>query len=384
MPLPFSRRRFTQALAAGVGGSLLGPGRRGIAEASLPAGFAANAVQLNSNENPFGPAPRALAALRRAQDAFSRYPDAAERRLLDALAAQHRVPPEQIVLGCGSSEILRMAAAASLGPASAPVACEPTFEAVLNYARVTRAEPVKVPQTADFRHDLPAMLQACGPSTGLVYVCNPNNPTGTLLKGDELGAFLERVPRGTRVLVDEAYHHFVDDPAYVSATEWLARFPDVIVARTFSKIYGMAGLRLGYAVGSAENVTAMRAHATWDNANAAVLAAAAASLEDAAHVARHRRLNRETREWAAAELEKEGRRVIPSHANFFMVEIGGDVQPVIDAFRARRILVGRRFAAMPGWLRVSVGTRPEMKAFLAGLREIAPARRAASQGWQVG
>jgi histidinol-phosphate aminotransferase len=372
MLLPLSRRRFAQTLAAGAGVSLIRPGP---AEASLPAGVTADAVQLNSNENPFGPAPRALAALRQAQDAFSRYPDAAERRLLDILAAQHRVAPEQIVLGCGSSEILRMAAAACLEPARALVVCEPTFEAVLNYARVTRAEPVKVAQTADFRHDLPAMLRACTASTGLVYVCNPNNPTGTLLKGDELAAFLERVPRTARVLVDEAYHHFVDDPAYVSSADWLARFPNVMVARTFSKIYGMAGLRLGYAVGSAENVAAMRGHATWDNANAAVLAAAAASLEDAGHVERHRRQNLQTRDWVRAELEKEGRRVIPSHANFFMTEIGSDVLPVIDAFRTRRILVGRRFAAMPHWLRVSVGTRPEMKAFLTAFREIVPRPR---------
>ena len=367
MLLPLSRRRFAQTLATGVGASLIRPR---LAGASLPPGVASSAIQLNSNENPFGPAPRALSALRQAQDAFSRYPDGAERRLIEILAAQHRVAPEQIVLGCGSTEILRMAAAACLEPARALVACEPTFEAVLNYARVTRAEPVKVAQTADFRHDLPAMLQACSPSTGLVYVCNPNNPTGTLLKGDELLAFLERVPRSARVLVDEAYHHFVGDPAYVSATEWLARFPNVIVARTFSKIYGMAGLRLGYALGSAENVAAMRSHATWDNANAAVLAAAAASLEDAGHVERHRRQNLQTRDWVRAELERGGRRVIPSHTNFFMVEIGSDVKPLIDAFAARRILVGRRFAAMPGWLRVSVGTRPEMKAFLTAFREI--------------
>jgi histidinol-phosphate aminotransferase len=376
MLLPVSRRRFATALAAGVGAWLL-PGRRGRAEASLPAGFTGEAIELNSNENPFGPSPRAVAALREAQAAYGRYPDAAERRLMETLAALHKVTPEQVILGCGSGEVLRMAAAASLEPGRTLVVSEPTFEAVLGYARVTHADPVKVPQTADFRHDLSAMLRASGPGTGLVYVCNPNNPTGTLAKGDELLAFLEGAPKTTRVLVDEAYHHYVDDPGYVSATGWLARFPNLIVARTFSKVYGMAGLRLGYAVGAADVIATLRGHATWDNANAAVLAAAAASLDDAGHVADHRRRNRDTREWIRAELEKDGRRVIPSHANFFMVEIGRDVQPLIDAFAARRILVGRRFAAMPQWLRVSVGTREEMNAFLTAFREIEAGGKAA-------
>jgi len=376
MPLPLSRRQFSYSLAAGLGASFLATGRRGLAQASLPSDVPTDAIQLNSNENPLGPSTRALAAAREAQDAFSRYPDATERRLVDALAALHRVAPGQILLGCGSGEVLRVAANAFLEPGRRLIACEPTYEAVLNYARVTQAEAVRVPQTADFRHDLPPMLKACDATTGLVYVCNPNNPTGTLLRGDELAAFLERVPKTARVLVDEAYHHFVVDPGHVSASEWLARFPNLVVSRTFSKIYGMAGLRLGYAVGSEENVASMRGRATRFNANAAALAAAAASLEDADHVARHSMLNRDTREWVRLELEEHGRRVTSSHANFFMVEIGADVQPVIDAFRKRNILVGRRFAAMPDWLRVSVGTRKEMEAFLSAFREIVPVRRA--------
>jgi histidinol-phosphate aminotransferase len=263
-----------------------------------------------------------------------------------------------------------MADMAFLRPGRTLVACETTFEAVLAYARVTGAEAVKVPLTADFRHDLPRMLAACDARTGLVYVCNPNNPTGTLAARDELLHFLERVPRTAIVLVDEAYHHFVDDPSYASAFEWLPRLGNLLVVRTFSKVYGLAGLRLGYGVGSRDTAAALRAHAAFDNANAGALAAALASLADGEHVARQRTLNRSTREWLGRELDKDGRRYIPSHANFVMIDVGEDVAPVIEAFRARDILVGRRFPSMPGWLRVSLGTPAEMRAFVDALRSI--------------
>jgi histidinol-phosphate aminotransferase len=362
-----SRRQFASRLAAAGTAATLGARR---AESSLPAGAPADAIQLNSNENPYGPSPRALEALTRAQAGAARYPDAAERRLYEAIAAAHGVAPEQVVLGCGSGEVLQMADMAFLRPGRTVVACEPTFEAVLGYARVTGAEAIKVPLTADFRHDLPRMLGACDERTGLVYVCNPNNPTGTLVGRDELALFLERVPKTAMVLVDEAYHHFVDDKAYASAFEWLPRQPNLLVVRTFSKVHGLAGLRLGYGVGSRETAAAIRAHAAFDNANAAALAAALASLEDEEHVARQRALNRDARDWLCRELDKGKLAYIPSHANFVMIDVGRDVGPVIEAFRGRDILVGRRFPSLPRWLRVSIGTPAEMRAFMDALRSI--------------
>jgi histidinol-phosphate aminotransferase len=272
------------------------------------------------------------------------------------------------VLGCGSGEILRMADMAFLAPDRSLVVAEPTFEAVLGYARVPRATATKVPLTADFRHDLPRMAAACDERTGLVYVCNPNNPTATIVTRDELLAFLKRVPTTATVLVDEAYFHFVDDMSYASATEFLANHPNVVVARTFSKIYGMAGMRLGYALGSKENVAALAAHMVFSNANA--------SLADAEYVrAQSRRMN-ETRRWLCAELQKDGRRFLPSHANFVMIHIGSDVGPVIDAFKGKGVLVGRRFPTMETWLRVSIGTEDETKVFLEALRAIVPAVKA--------
>jgi histidinol-phosphate aminotransferase len=374
-PLPLTRRSFASTLGAALGAAVALPRMTGTAEASLSRGEAKDLVQLNSNENPYGPSAKARAALSTAVP--SRYPDADEDEMTLALARYHGVAPERIVLGCGSSEVLRLCDAAFLGPGRTVVAAEPTFEAVLLYARVTTAEPIKLPLTADFRHDLKGMARACDARTGLVYVCNPNNPTGTIVDGSQLESFLGQVPPSAIVLVDEAYHHFVEDSSYRSVIGLVDRFPNLVVTRTFSKIYGLAGMRLGYGVASEAHARTLRAHAAFANTNAAVLAAGRVSLEDESHVAEQRARLNGTRRRLTAALEKDGRRYIPSEANFLMIDVGGDVEPVIKTFAAHGILVGRRFAAMPTWLRITVGTDQEMDAFLAALRQIVPARAAA-------
>ncbi len=366
-----SRRRFAGTLGAA---SLAGLGPWRGAAAAAPGTDAL--VRLGSNESPYGPSPRAIAAMREALDEAARYPYASMREAAAALAAAHGVDAERVVLGCGSSEILRVAAAAFLGPGRTLVAAEPTFEAVLDFARVAAAETVKLPLTDDFRHDLPRMAAACDARTGLVYVCNPNNPTGTIVAAEELEAFVARLPAAVTVLVDEAYHELVEDPRHRSALLLLGRFPNVVVARTFSKVHGMAGMRLGYAVASPERAQAMRERSSWANVNVAVARAGVASLRDAGHVERTAARLNATRRRLCGELERDGRRFVPSHANFVMVHVGRDVGPVVEAFRERGILVGRRFAAMPQWLRVSVGTEEETDAFLAALRAIVPARPA--------
>ena len=373
-----SRRRFVLTCGAAAGAAALAPRLTGSrAEASLPAGVPEDYIQLNSNENPYGLTPKALDAFARAGRVGSRYPDAAEDEMREAIARLHRVKTDQIVLGCGSSDILRMADAAFLGGGKTVVAAEPTFEAVLLYAGVMRAPAEKVPLTSDFRHDLPRMAAACSEKTGLVYVCNPNNPTGTVVGADEMAAFLQKVPAATAVLVDEAYHHFVEDPRYGSAIDELPRHSNLIVARTFSKIYGMAGLRLGYAVTSEANAAALRRQASWNNTNAAGLSIGLASLADADVVPSQKHRLNETKRWLCGELDRQHRRYIPSQANFLMIDVGGDVTPVIAAFRQRRLLVGRKFPSLSNWLRVSIGTREQMQAFLEGLQAIVPAKAAA-------
>jgi histidinol-phosphate aminotransferase len=371
-----SRRGFAGALGAAIGATLL----RDPWDAAAEAGAATAApplVRLDSNENPYGPSEAARAAMTRSQSVACRYPDAEEDAVVAAIARQHAVKPEQVVLGCGSGDVLRMADAAFVTAGRTVVAAEPTFEAVLLYASLTTGEPVKVPLTADHRHDLKAMAAACDARTGLVYVCNPNNPTGTIVSGDELEAFLTALPPTAVALVDEAYHHFVDDPRYRSADRVLGRFPNLVVIRTFSKIYGMAGMRLGYALASEANAKALRARASFSIANAAVLAAALASLEDPALVGLQKERLNGTRRRLCDALAKDGRRFIPSQANFVMIDVGTDVEPLIKAFRERNVAVGRKFPAMPQWLRITIGTPAETDAFLAALRALVPARAAA-------
>jgi histidinol-phosphate aminotransferase len=380
MRVSLSRRDFASKLGLGlaaVAGSPSSLARAAASSPTLEAPAAAALIGLDSNENPYGPSPRALQALAPSPDAAARYPDAREDDVRAALAKLHGVDPAQVVLGCGSTEVLKMAASAFVGPEKRVVAAEPTFEAVLAFGKVCHAEAVKVPLTADHRHDLSAMGRACDARAGLVYVCNPNNPTGTLITGDELDAFLRGVPVDTTVVVDEAYHHFVEDPRYRSAFEFLKDRPNLVVVRTFSKIYGLAGMRLGYAVASKEKAEALRNQAVWSNGNASVLAAALVSLGEPAHAERQRTLMNGTKRRLLEELKKDGRRYIPSEANFVMIDMGQDVEPLIEAFKARGIRVGRRFPAMPSFLRISIGLDREMDAFLAGLRALAPVKAAA-------
>jgi histidinol-phosphate aminotransferase len=312
------------------------------------------AIRLNFNENPYGPSPKARAALADSGPISNRYPDQAYRDVVAALAQKFNLKPENIILGCGSTEILRAADDAFLDPSRNVVAAAPTFEAVLEYARVLHSNAVQIPLRPD----------------------HPNNPTGTIVTRDEFAAFVQAVPPATLIVVDEAYYDFADDPRYASAVEFIPAHPNVIVARTFSKIYGMAGMRLGYAIGAKEPIAHLAAQLLQDNGNAAVLQAALASFADSDHVATCRAQLNATRQWLCAELTKDSRPFIPSQANFVMLDMGTDVKPIIEQFRARNIIVGRRFTAMPNFLRVSIGTQSETVSFLAALREISPANPA--------
>ncbi|MGH9815513.1 MAG: histidinol-phosphate transaminase [Candidatus Acidiferrales bacterium] len=379
MPLHLSRRHFAKTVGATLGAALVAEHLTlELAEARLPRGFSDNAILLNSNENPYGPSKRAIKAMKNSLESCARYPDALISEMRDAVARLHRGSPEQVALGCGSGDILRVAACAFLGPRREIVMAEPTYEEMWHHAQTTGAVQKMITATSDYRHDLPAMAAACSANTGLVYICNPCNPTGTIVYRDELASFVARVPSTAAIIIDEAYHHFVEDPRYASAFDLLDRAPNLVVARTFSKIYGMAGMRLGYAVASPEMIARMGRFGLWNPLNAAVLEAGLASLDDAEHVAKQRKLNNETRQWLCAELQRDGRRCIPSHTNFIMLDVGRDIAGVAAQFRQREILVGRKFPPMHTWLRVSIGTRNQMEKFLAALRQIVPAPAAAA------
>jgi histidinol-phosphate aminotransferase len=376
MSSTLTRRTLGRLLGATAGAALF-DARVPSPLRAATASDAKGPIRLSANENPYGPCAASLEALGRCGAEASRYPGAIEEGVRSALARHHQVDPSQIVLGCGSSDVLRMADSAFVPSGTRIVAAEPTFEAVLNYAKVTRAEAIKVPLTPEYRHDLARMTAACDARTAMVYVCNPNNPTGTIVDSEQLEDFFKRLPPTCIVLVDEAYHHFVENPRYKSVLELPTRHDNVVVTRTFSKIYGMAGMRLGYAVASASNAERLRQHASWDNTSQAALAMGLASLSDANVVATNRRVLNQTRRWLCDELVRDRRRYIPSETNFVMIDVGGDVLPVREAFRERGIQVGRKFPSMPNWLRVSIGKPEEMEAFVAALRAISPRRAAA-------
>jgi histidinol-phosphate aminotransferase len=375
---PLSRRRFAQLLGLGVAATALpssfaeakaGRAAPATTAAAPHAALTSNIVRLSSNENPYGPSPAAFAAMR---DAFSlawRYPDEAIDALAADIAAHHQVGADHILLGDGSTEVLLLCAAAFTGPGRPVVTAEPTFEAIARHARTGGAEVKTVPLTAAHGHDLPKMLAAAGGS-GLVYICNPNNPTATITPKDALRAFVTGLPDGVTALVDEAYFHYAEDPDYETVIPLVKEHKNLIVARTFSKVYGMAGLRCGYAVARPEALELLRAHQAWDTVNAMAVAAARASLADQPHVAQSRRLNREAKSYVTSELDRMGYTLLPSATNFLMADLRRPVGPVIEALKQRKVEVGRVFPALPTHLRVTIGTKPQMKSFVDALRQV--------------
>ncbi|HEV2021142.1 MAG TPA: aminotransferase class I/II-fold pyridoxal phosphate-dependent enzyme [Terriglobales bacterium] len=318
-------------------------------------------ILLNSNENAYGTFPSVHAAMQRALEESNRYPE--DDRFVERVAALHKVKAEQVLAGCGSGEILKIAASAFTGPGKKLVQASPTFEALGAYARSVGAEVVRVPLDKNSAHDLDAMLAACGSGAGLVYICNPNNPTASLTPRSDLETFLKKLPAGVVVLMDEAYHHFVDSPEYTSFLDRPVESEQMLVARTFSKVYGLAGARLGYSVAPLKVTEAMRPHRLFDSGNQMVLHGAIAALEDSA--AMHAAAKRNADDRAEFVRQAQARKVslVPSQANFVMMHTGRPVREVIAHFRSQNILVGRPFPPMETYLRVSLGRPAEMQAF---------------------
>ncbi len=320
-------------------------------------------IFLNSNENAYGPSQRVLAAMREAVALCNRYPDAQADELTTRIAAFHKVRPENVVRGNGSTEVLRMAAGAFTGPGKKLVAASPTFEALGFYGRRHGAELVAVPLKKDFSHDLGAMLARVDAQTGLVYLCNPNNPTASLTPRAEIEAFLRKLPAGVHVLLDEAYHHFVDAPDYRSFLDAPAGDDRLIVARTFSKVFGLAGMRLGYGISSAPVIKQMERFQLLDNNNMVAACCGATALEDAAGVAAAVKRNAADRAQFMEQAAARGLKAIPSQANFIMLDAGRRNHEVIQHFRSSNILIGRPFPPMDTYVRVSLGVPDEMAAF---------------------
>src|ERR1700740_24233 len=257
-------------------------------------------VRLSANENPYGPSPKGHKSMTNSFDQCSRYPDVQNEVLIDKLAKINGVNRDQIVLGDGSSEILKLSAETFTGPTQGKlIVADPTFEAILEYAKANGAEVVKIPLTPSYSHDLEQM--GASAQKGLIYICNPNNPTASITPKNELREFIAKTSPETMILVDEAYFHYADSPDYETVIPLIKDHPNLIVARTFSKISGMAGLRCGYAIAQKETITKLRSHQPWDSVNIMALTAANTSLDDVDQVTNGRRLNREARSYVVDE-----------------------------------------------------------------------------------
>lgn len=329
-------------------------------------------VLLNSNENAYGPFPSVLSMPNPFKDA-NRYPDSSFETLVAKLAKLHKVTPDHIVVGCGSTEILKIAANALTGPGRKVVMASPTFEAIEFYGKACKADVVKVPLTENFAHHLPAMQNEIEKSGGLIYICNPNNPTGSLTPRRTLENFIRALPKDTYVLMDEAYHDFVPVSAdYISFADHPVDMDRVIVARTFSKIYGMAGLRLGYALTSPAMAKLLMSQKQEDSANIFALRCALTSLaktdEREAAILR----NSNDRELFMHEAAKRKILAIPSWTNFVMINTLRPVRTVIEHFKQNNVRIGRPFPPLDMYARISLGTPEQMKAFWAAWDKLPP------------
>jgi histidinol-phosphate aminotransferase len=326
-----------------------------------------HAIKLASNENPLGPSPKALEAMKVALAESHRYPDGGTHQLREKLARKHGVAPEQILIGLGSSEIIDLAARVLLGPGKTGITSEGSYAPFSVAIRASGAELRRVPMR-DFSFDLKAMAKAVTPATRVAYLANPNNPTGTAFGAGELEEFLGNIPEDVLVVLDEAYIHYAERADMPQSVEIFRKRENLLVMRTFSKVYGLAGLRIGYGIAQAGVVAAMDRLRTPFNVTGVSQAAAIAALDDVEHVQRSIASNASERKCLLAEFAKLGLRAVPSHANFIFIDIGSEAPTLTGELLQEGVIV--RPLAWMGWpeaIRVSVGTAEENDRLLAGM-----------------
>ncbi len=328
----------------------------------------ARIVKLASNENPLGMSPKAMAAVGRCLADGARYPDGAGFALKAALKERLSVPPECLVLGNGSNDVLELVARLVLRPGTSAVFSQYAFAVYPLVTQALGARAIVVPAKA-YGHDLAAMAAAIASDTRIVFIANPNNPTGTFVPGEAMEVFLRQVPSDVLVVLDEAYTEYLEPQDRYDSLAWLARFPNLVITRTFSKAYGLASLRVGYALAHPEVAEAMNRIRQPFNVNAFALAAAEAALADDRFLAESVAVNRDGMAQLEAGLARLGVRFVPSKGNFLMCEVG-DAAAVNEALLDRGVIV-RPIAGygLPTWLRVSVGLPEENERFLAALAE---------------
>jgi len=334
----------------------------------LGAGAPSEIIKLASNENPLGPSPLAIAAAQAELARVHRYPES-EAPLLRAALAQHLgVGADEIVLGNGSNELLELLVRTFCSGDQSVVFAEPSF-VVYRLACLAHGVPFTDVALNGYTHDLPSMARAVGPGTRLVFIANPNNPTGTYVGSKALSAFLEAVPPDVLVVLDEAYAEYADAADYPDGLQFRKQHPNTIVVRTFSKIYGLAGLRVGYAVLPPELAGYVHRVRAPFNVSSIAQAAGVAALTDREHLARSRALNLAEKAFMQQGLEAMGLAVVPSQANFVLVNVARPAAAVYEAMLTHGVIV-RAVPPLPSMLRITLGTRHENQRCLAALQAV--------------
>jgi histidinol-phosphate aminotransferase len=332
--------------------------------------FRATAIKLASNENPLGPSPRAIEAAREALGQANRYPDGSGHDLRESLAARLKIPLDHLILGGGSTDLIDLAARTLLQTGDDGVASAGSFPMYYISIRAAGARLIAAPLDG-YDIDLSVIAEAITPRAKIVYLANPNNPTGTMFTADEFEVFLARLPEDILVAIDEAYFDYVERPNYSRSLDLVRSGRHILVLRTFSKVYGLAGLRIGYGIGPPELIAEMNKIRSPFNTSSIGQAAALAALDDREHVRRSIESNRSGLEMLAEGLTAQGVRFVPSLANFLLVELGSDAEAVTQALLTLGVIVRpMRWMGFPNAIRVTVGTRAETQKFLQALAQV--------------
>ncbi|MED1950360.1 histidinol-phosphate transaminase [Brevibacillus centrosporus] len=327
--------------------------------------------KLSFNENPLGPSSKALNAMQQALSQLNLYPSSSGEAVQGKIAEKEGVLPENAILSNGADEMIILVAQTFLEPEDEAIIPEICFVQYMASTYLMGATPVFTPMKADLGIDLKAILQKITEKTKVIFLCNPNNPTGTVIPADELQAFIKQVPENVLVVIDEAYHEFADGDGYRSSVELVSDFANVFVIRTFSKIYSLAAARIGYGIGQAALVDAINHVRPPFNVNSIAQAGALASLDDAEHVAESRRINQFGKQLLCKTFDELGLSYLSSQANFVCVDTGKDGQEVFDRLAERGWIVRKLTGyGLNSSLRISIGRPEEMEAFVEVFKEV--------------
>ncbi len=373
MAYQLNRRQWLKASAIAAAGLISGsnfPACRKYTPFPQTSSKGGDFIRLNSNESPYGISENARQAIIGSIDRSNRYPHRRYSELEELIADKENISPDNIFLGAGSTEVMTTLIHL-YGVKGETLVADPTYFDFVYYAQQVGCPLQSIPLNDNFEHDLQIMEQRISPKTSLIYICNPNNPTGSITPGVKLRSFCERASQKSLVVVDEAYHEYVEDEAYASMLDLVKRGKNVVVTRTFSKIFGMAGLRVGYGMARPDIVEEMeRIERNFAPVSWLSLRAAVESYKNVEFTHYAQRKNRETRSYLYKELERLGLFYVPSHTNFVLIKVNQDSREMSEKFESRNILI-RAFAFSGDyWIRVSLGTMEEMQTFASALSDI--------------